>query len=55
MNKTVLIIEDDEVMALTLSGFLEKQGFSIFTHADGSNILELIDVHEPESNQLVHD
>ena len=49
MNKTILIIEDDEVMALTLAGFLQKQGYTTFTQEDGSNILGLIDEHEPDA------
>jgi two-component system OmpR family response regulator/two-component system response regulator RstA len=49
MNKTVLIVEDDAVMALTLSAFLEKQGYSVVTHADGENIIGIINEHEPDA------
>ncbi len=34
-NKTILLVEDDEVMALTLSRYLEKQNFRVITESDG--------------------
>ena len=45
-NKTILLVEDDEVMALTLSRYLEKQNFRVITESDGDNVLAAIDKHE---------
>lgn len=48
-NKVILLVEDDEVMALTLSRYLEKQNFRVITESDGDNVLAAIDKHEPDA------
>ena len=48
-NKTILLVEDDEVMALTLSRYLEKQNFRVITESDGDNVLAAIEKHEPDA------
>ena len=52
-NKTILLVEDDEVMALTLSRYLEKQNFRVITESDGDNVLAAIEKYEP--NALILD
>ena len=47
-NKTILLVEDDEVMALTLSRYLEKQNYRVITESDGDNVLAAIDKYEPD-------
>jgi two-component system OmpR family response regulator len=48
-DKIILLVEDDEVMALTLSRYLEKQNFRVITETDGNNVLAAIERHDPDA------
>ena len=47
--KTILLAEDDEVMALTLSRYLEKQNYKVITESSGNRIVEAVREHEPDA------
>ncbi|WP_145941291.1 response regulator transcription factor [Corynebacterium glyciniphilum] len=42
---TVLLVEDEESLAEPLSFLLQKEGFGVYTAADGPTALKLFDVH----------
>ncbi|MGO1948206.1 MAG: response regulator transcription factor [Mycobacteriaceae bacterium] len=44
-RQTVLIVEDEESLAEPLAFLLEKEGFGVYTAADGPRALELFDAH----------
>jgi DNA-binding response OmpR family regulator len=48
-DKTILLVEDDEVMALMLTRYLEKQNFRVVTEVDGNNVIKAIDRYEPDA------
>jgi len=47
--KTILLVEDDEVTALTLSRYLEKQNFEVIIESNGDNVLDAIREHAPDA------
>ena len=40
MSRTVLLIEDEAVIAEALAFLLENEGMTVFTHSDGADALE---------------
>lgn len=40
MNRTVLLIEDEAVIAEALAFLFENEGMTVFTHSDGADALE---------------
>ena len=48
MNKTTLIIEDDDLLREIYATKLELEGFMVITAADGAEGLEKAMVHEPQ-------
>lgn len=48
-RKSVLLVEDDEVMSLTLAGYLEKQGFEMILESDGNKVMDAIRAHWPDA------
>lgn len=47
-DKTILLVEDDEVSALTLARYLEKQNYAVIVEHDGNRVLEAIKEHSPD-------
>ncbi len=48
-TKTILLVEDDEVMALTLSLYLQKQNYEVIIESNGNEVIEAINKHEPDA------
>ncbi|MCG3211981.1 MAG: Alkaline phosphatase synthesis transcriptional regulatory protein PhoP [Anaerolineae bacterium] len=46
--KSILIVEDDDVLRQTLAYNLEKEGYTVYTAADGAVALEQGRAHEPD-------
>jgi len=47
-DKSILIVEDDEVLRQTLAYNLKKEGYTVFDAADGITGLELAREHKPD-------
>jgi two-component system chemotaxis response regulator CheY len=43
----VLVVDDDEVIRLTLAGLLELEGYAVRTAADGAEALTIVDRERP--------
>ncbi|MGB9836919.1 MAG: response regulator [Candidatus Saccharicenans sp.] len=49
MKKKILVVDDDPVNRLMLSGMLEKNGFQVLTARDGEEALNLTARERPEA------
>ena len=48
-DKTILIIEDNEINAKLYIGLFESKGYAIIHSSDGLNTLELTREHNPDA------
>lgn len=47
-QKTILVVEDDEILTKTLSGALEEEGFKVIQAFDGEEGLEAVSTKKPD-------
>lgn len=55
MEKSILLVDDDNILRFVVAQMLTKKGYQVFEASDGSNGLKLFEAHQTKINLVITD